>query len=603
MLKRTLPIAFRMLPLAGAFLLMAAEDNGCIIINNDDDDDDDCVDLDDACPNLECPAGNVVVDGCEICECADVCEPGPAPECANARLTDDCEWVCGGDECISDADCGEGFFCAFFDGAESPAPGEDAADRFVAGTCLPLNPPEGCRSDADCGRGFVCDFSVDNGGSGGGGVDPDAPNDEPQAPEPAPPAPEGTCVPAPGCFDDSDCERGQHCEFFGAENGLVAPGGICVDDVVSECESDADCNGGTCILECHSDPNCPECDVCLFIGTCVDTGCFSDADCHSDQFCDVSGQGERRPCVDSDGDNLCDDALIAIEGVCRDLETQSNCFSDDDCGRDQFCDFGGQAEPEPCFAPDENGGCADRIRPAEGICRDRGGEGCLDDADCGPNQICAQSDACVCDTECRDDGQGGCLPCECPNLPGVCIDLGGGDECLVDEDCARGQRCELTTGGCDEGPHCEIGPDGEEICFGCDPFVIGVCVDDTAPTDCFSDTDCGDNEFCAISNADPAPCFAPDCANRPAPAGGTCQPINTDVCATVRCASGTHCEVDAAGNAVCAPDAAGCFSDQECSDGLVCNAGIDVCESAPGCEDGDNCIDVCYGFCVEATRN
>jgi hypothetical protein len=605
MLKHTFPLALRMLPLAGALFLMAADGDACIIIDNDnnDDDDDECVDLDEACPNLECAAGNVVVDGCEICECADTCEPGPAPECANARLTDDCEWVCGGDECFSDRDCGGGFICAFFDSADDDG-ADDAARPAPGGVCVPVDPPQGCRSDDECGRGFFCDFSGQGGGNDGA---PEAPPDDDRA-DPIPPPPEGVCRQNDVCFDDSDCARGQRCEFFGGGtgNGLVAPGGTCVDNEfpVSECESDRDCNGGTCVIECQSDPSCPECDVCLFIGVCLETTCFSDSDCHSDQFCDVSGQGggAAPPCRDEDGDNRCDDALIAVEGVCRDLNTETGCFSDDECERGQFCDFGGQAEPEPCDPNSSD--CADRLIAPQGVCRDlTNPEGCFSDDDCGRGQICALTDGCVCDTSCQDDGQGGCLPCECPNIPGVCIDVGGNDECFADEDCARGQRCELSGGGCEGGPICETGPDGEEVCFGCDPFIIGICVDDTIGNSCFSDDDCRDDETCVIEGQDdPADCFAPDCATRPAPGGGTCQPRETDVCALVRCGNGATCEVDDRGNAICVPENGGCYGDQDCADGLSCNAGIDVCDSPPECDGDLNCPAVCYGYCVEPTR-
>jgi hypothetical protein len=42
----------------------------------------------------------------------------------------------------------------------------------------------------------------------------------------------------------------------------------------------------------------------------------------------------------------------------------------------------------------------------------------------------------------------------------------------------------------------------------------------------------------------------------------------------------------------------GCYGDQDCADGLVCNAD-DVCLPPPGCEPGDPCPAVCYGQCVE----
>lgn len=47
----------------------------------------------------------------------------------------------------------------------------------------------------------------------------------------------------------------------------------------------------------------------------------------------------------------------------------------------------------------------------------------------------------------------------------------------------------------------------------------------------------------------------------------------------------------------CAPETAGCYTDRDCGDGLVCNA-AEVCE-APPCRPGEPCPDVCFGACVE----
>lgn len=41
----------------------------------------------------------------------------------------------------------------------------------------------------------------------------------------------------------------------------------------------------------------------------------------------------------------------------------------------------------------------------------------------------------------------------------------------------------------------------------------------------------------------------------------------------------------------------GCFSDDSCDPGYHCNA-AEVCHRAPGCEDGQDCIQACYGDCV-----
>lgn len=456
MLKTAFPIALRMLPLTGALFLMAADGEACIIIDNSNGGGggDECFDLDALCPNLVCDAGNVVVDGCAICECEEVqvCDPSFPPDCQNAFLNDDCSWTCGGGECFADVDCGDGFFCDF-GGVQTPDAG-GAADRIAAGVCQPLQ-PTGCSSDVECGPGFFCALSDGNGGGSGGEAPPAPDGDQAQRPL------DGVCLPlAVECFSNDDCARGQHCEQRSPETdpnadpatGLVAPGGICVDDGAA-CSSDSDCDGGAC-----------------FDGLCVDQGCFSDIDC-------------------------------------------------------------------------------------------------------GPGQACLGTDVCACTTECQDDGQGGCIPCDCANLPGICVDVTTAD-CSADTDCGRGQHCEFTATGCDV-PACEVGPDGQEICHGCDPVLSGICVDDTLGGECAFDSDCNPDEVCVLDGATEPDCLVPEgCANRPAPAPtGTCQPVDPI-------------------------PADGCYSDQDCAAGTRCNAGVDVCELPPDCVAGEACLAVCYGSCV-----
>ncbi|TNF28472.1 MAG: hypothetical protein EP329_17845 [Deltaproteobacteria bacterium] len=48
----------------------------------------------------------------------------------------------------------------------------------------------------------------------------------------------------------------------------------------------------------------------------------------------------------------------------------------------------------------------------------------------------------------------------------------------------------------------------------------------------------------------------------------------------------------------CGSEPVGCYGDQDCSGGLVCNA-AEICLSPPGCEAGQPCPAVCYGHCVE----
>jgi len=302
----------RLVPLAAASFLMAADGQACIILQNNtntgegEGEGESCPNLDELCPSLVCDAGNVVdANGCPICECAptgcgsaDAARPAP-PECANPVFDpSSCTWVCSGGACRSDADCASGSAC-------------------IDGLCQA--PSVGCFSDADCGAGSFCSFDSttdpappDGGGSSG------APT----------PGPTGICQPLPTCFGDADCAPGQHCVPLSAAGGLVAAQLVCVD--ATPCTADTDCTNG---------------EVC------------------------VIGDPAARPCRDSDGDGICD----------------------------------GATEPPP---------------PPQGFC----GQppvipGCFSDVDCGPGAVCRMPAGCACNI-CIDDGNGGCLPCDCAGVAG-----------------------------------------------------------------------------------------------------------------------------------------------------------------------------------------
>jgi hypothetical protein len=67
-----------------------------------------------------------------------------------------------------------------------------------------------------------------------------------------------------GCVDscgDITCPSNSTCDDYGS-------GPFCV--VNNECETDDECgDGGYCEVTCGQDPNCPMCDVCMAVGTCV----------------------------------------------------------------------------------------------------------------------------------------------------------------------------------------------------------------------------------------------------------------------------------------------------------------------------------------------
>ena len=611
-----------LLPLSSAVFLLAIT-VGCVIITGDDASGDEaCIDLDAVCPNLVCETEQVVVDGCPICECAAVCEPGPAPECAGARVLDDCTWTCEIQECQADGDCGDGFFCSADNGTLPSDPGAPAQDPPEAapvspgGVCLPIERPLGCFADADCASGFFCDVS----NAGGGASDPLPPPPDGGGERPIPPPQAGICAPISVCFSDVDCAPTAHCEFPGAADALVAVGGVCVDNTVVSCASDFDCSAGS---------------VCVN-GTCAQPAqpCFNDAECQAGEFCDFDTAG-RVACPDVNGDSICDEPTPAIEGVCHAIAPAS-CTSDVDCAHGQLCQLtdqcvcttecidDGMGGCLPCDCPANSGVCIDIvITPcatvrctADTTCQvDADGLAscvpnappCTSDVDCAQGQVCELIDQCVCTRECIDDGMGGCLPCDCPPSSGVCIDIvitpcatvrcTADTTCQVDADglasCVPNDPLCTSDDVCAAGTHCNAA----DICLP-DPACaagdacIAVCQGHCVETACAADADCPDTQTCVFDVAGGAarPIVAPQ---------GFCRTGDPTItpCATVRCSSGTTCEVNAAGNAECVPDAPVCSSDDMCAAGTVCNA-ADVCLPDPACMAGGPCIDACYGFCV-----
>ena len=721
---------FRLVPVAFASVLIASS-TGCIINANDflaEGEGEDCVDLEETCPSLACEFGNVVVEGCEICECATetVCpaDDAPPPDCENPVQLEDCRWQCGSQACTSDADCNDGFLCAFV--GNDPAPGQDRAEAPAApqGVCIPGETVEKCAtdndcvagdrcengicvedeesldcfSDADCFRGEFCNFGSVDGSEGAASdvaqigqcerapdqactVDEDCDTgshcegfDAPNGLIPAPAG--GICVldDPSACQADQDCRRGQHCEYNVGTDAIVAAPGVCVDDTVShgECEVDSDCNGGTCDLSCQRDPNCPECDVCFFVGTCIDTGCTADSDCRDGQFCDFNntvgaiappdcdredptcqqpepiqqgvcrddvvptctsdeecGRGQfcdfsrddaqrpapcdpavgcdpvppqpegicrdviviescttdadcargefcnigdtagRRPCLDENNDNICDDgtapvgtcepivvtclddsqcaqgefcdfgfgpenALIVAGGICRPLDIDTGCAIDSDCAAGEFCDFGDAAAAlRPCLDENNDGACDDVVGN-EGVCRPIDGPvGCLSDRECAEDQVCLL-DTCNCPAVCIDDGNDGCVPCDCAPV-GVCVDVIIDDICFTDAECGEGRFCNL--GGSTD-------PSGRRAIP-----AAGTCEDIVLePTPCIDDSQCRDDQVCVFSDggADPGE------ANRPGRTGVCKAAISP--CAAVLCREDTTCQVAADGTAACVPN-------------------------------------------------
>jgi|GEM_PF-2033525 len=101
------------------------------------------------------------------------------------------------------------------------------------------------------------------------------------------------------------------------------------------------------------------------------------------------------------------------------------------------------------------------------------------------------------------------------------------------------------------------------------------------PVACMSDDECGANERCDLENFCDAP---PDCAE-----GEAC-----DAVCYGRCIDDDEPQPEPNPE----PEPTGCYSDQECEGGQLCDT-INFCDPPPGCEEGMDCPAVCYGRCVD----
>lgn len=219
-----------------------------------------------------------------------------------------------------------------------------ALPAFSAFATSEPEPIEDCRSDADCAEGFYCEVP----GATCAVVCDDDMNCDSLCDE-LMEEPSGYCIEeyvieATECFEDSDCAPGDVCQYvvFAADEEMEQPTpaapGICGPVWEEEgCESDADCGEGAhcetwfvsnClerISDGESDVSGDDCNDEFYQGICVDDDiysghCQSNADCGPDQYCNADyGWCESRT-----------DILV-------EPEVPESCVTDEECGPGGFC--------------------------------------------------------------------------------------------------------------------------------------------------------------------------------------------------------------------------------------------------------------------------
>ena len=208
------------------------------------------------------------------------------------------------DECVVNADCGEGLCCS------------DSGECVTCDEC-------DCECFDSISEWECCEQTEGNGIWNAGQTCEDIECECPEEPECGPDSPcplpcynceDGICVPE--CDENSDCSPNSCCVFN------------CCTECEPECTDDLQCSGEQCCVNNSCTYNCSQ------------TPCVFDSECPGEQECE--------------------------DGVCIDPEPDEECEENDDCPYAKCCEEGECifCDPEP---PDE-GDCVVNADCGEGLC-------------------------------------------------------------------------------------------------------------------------------------------------------------------------------------------------------------------------------------------
>ena len=223
-----------------------------------------------------------------------------------------------------------------------------------------------------------------------------------------------------GCYNDVSCPEGQLC--IGAiicdcaEEDCEGRQGSCVIPGLAQCQSDSDCNGGSCMATDPCSPDCPPGDpTCCYGNQCV----FQTPECLTDEECPDG------PCIAGGtcypwcplGDPSCCFGNTCFKDPCIDANPQGCYFTG--CGPDKTCVTTDSCIPTSCQCTDDGWVCtSDCIGGVcvESTCSGKNPQGCAsagcpEGFVCQPTADCVPS-ACSCNEplgawECASDCNGG----------------------------------------------------------------------------------------------------------------------------------------------------------------------------------------------------
>ena len=503
------------------------------------------------------------------------------------------ETACRGD-CTQDSECASDSYCSGGVCVPELEPGTECAadNQCASGNCV-----DGVCCDTACeGQCEACDVTGSVGtctavtGAPHGARPACAAGDEICAGSCDGESTEACAYPGSGvqcraasCADGTatlaaDCDGAGACPVVQTQDcgDFVCGESMCLGDCVSDvhCAVGNYCSGGVCVPELEPGVECSADNQCAS-GNCVDGVC-----------CDTSCAGQCEACDVSGSEGTCSPVVGAPHGA------RPACAGGDDLCAGS-CDGTFTAS---CIYPEADvecrgAACEDGVATLAAGCNGEGFCPVLQQQSCG-DFVCGESAClgdCTVDSECR----GGHF---CSG--GVCVpELEPGEECSGDNQCA--------SGNCVDGVCCDTSCTGQ--CEACDVSGLeGTCSPVTgAPHGtriaCADDgSGCGgacDGEVrdaCAYP-ASEVVCREASCASGVATlaaacdGAGSCPDVQAQDCGQFLC-----------GETACLGD---CTTDEQCSDGNYCSAGVCVPELEPGSEcsaanqcAGGNCVD---GVCCD----